>query len=145
MRTSKKRRRPSTGFTLVEVLLVLVILVVIASLGIANYSRSHRKALINAARAQVQELTVVLEQYHVDGNEYPTGPDGLGCLIQPPPDLANPTKWNGPYLKKPALPLDPWDRPFKYQYPSAHGQDVPDVWSTGPDGVDSEDDIGNWQ
>jgi general secretion pathway protein G len=141
MRRSPKRRRRA-GFTLVEVLLVLVILVVIASLGIANYSRAQRKAYMNAAKAQVGQLSSLAKQYQIDVGDFPPS---LEALLQPPPDLANPAKWNGPYLEKATLPLDPWDRPYEYQYPGIHNPELPDIYSAGPDGVKgTQDDVGNW-
>ena len=132
MNHSRRRRRRRAGFTLVEVLLVLVILVIIASLGITNYARSHRRALVNAARTQVDLLTTLLQQYQMD------------ALVSPPPDLLNPEKWGPePYVAKGRLPLDPWDRPYQYEYDP--GAMLPRVWSMGPDGASgTDDDVGNW-
>lgn len=140
-RQTKRRRR--AGFTLVEVLLVMVILVVIAALAIRNYAGAQRRALINAAKAEVEQLSSLVEQYNLDCKQYPMELEGL---IQPPADLPDPTRWGGPYLQKPTVPLDPWDRPYNYAYPSSFGQDRPDIWSSGPDGQSgTDDDVGNWQ
>jgi len=142
MKRSPKRRQRRAGFTLVEVLLVLAILVIIASLGIANYSRAQRKAYANAAKAKVEQLSSLVKQYQIDVGDFPPS---LEALLQPPPDLANPAKWNGPYLEKANLPLDPWERPFEYQYPGIHSPELPDIFSAGPDGVkNTQDDVGNW-
>jgi len=142
MRQFPGKRRRRAGFTLVEVLLVMVILVVIAGLAIRNYSGAQRKALINAAKAQAKQLASVAEQYHIDCRQYPPT---LEALIQPPPDLPDPSRWGGPYLQPPAIPLDPWDHPYQCAFPSMHGMDGPDIFSAGPDGQPgSDDDIGNW-
>ncbi len=137
---SKRRRR--VGFTLVEVLLVMVILVIIAALSIRSYGGAQRKAFVNAAKTQVQELASCVEQYNIDCRQYP---QSLDSLVQAPPDLPDPTRWGGPYLQKPTVPLDPWDQPYQYAYPSVHGLEGPDISSAGPDlQPGTEDDIGNW-
>ncbi len=142
MKPSSRTRRRRAGFTLVEVLLVMVILVVIAGLAVRNYAGAQRKANMNAAKAMVQQLASLAEQYHIDCRQYPPS---LEALIQPPPDLPDPSKWGGPYLQKPTIPLDPWDRPYLYMFPSQHGIDGPDIFSAGPDGQPgTDDDIGNW-
>lgn len=143
MKRSRSERRRRAGFTLVEVLLVMVILVIIAGLSIRSYGGAQRKALINAAKTQVQELASCVENYNTDCRQYPAS---LDALVQPPADLADPTRWGGPYLQKPTIPLDPWDQPYLYAYPSVHGLDGPDISSAGPDRQPgTDDDIGNWQ
>jgi general secretion pathway protein G len=144
MTSSRRRRRRRAGFTLVEVLLVLVILVIIASLGITNYARSHRRALVNAARTQVDLLTTLLQQYQTDLGDFPSAAQGLDALVNPPADLPNPEKWGPePYVAKGRLPLDPWDRPYQYEHDP--GAMLPRVWSMGPDGASgTDDDVGNW-
>lgn len=142
MKRWRNQRRRRAGFTLVEVLLVMVILVIIAALAIRNYSGAQRKAFINAAKTQVHELASLVEQYNIDCRQYP---QSLDSLVQAPADLADPSRWGGPYLQKPAIPLDPWDRPYQYSYPSTHGMEGPDIYSAGPDGQPgTDDDIGNW-
>ncbi len=121
---------------------MLVILVIVASLGITNYARSHRKALINAAKTQVEELSMLLQQYQQDCGDFPSNAQGLDALLNLPADLPNPNKWGGPYVTKGRLPLDPWDQPYNYEY-QGNGE-LPRVWSTGPNKADPNDDIGNW-
>ena len=143
MRTSPKRRR-GRAFTLVEVLLVLVILVIIGSLAVTAYGPIQRKANINAAKAQIESLESTLRFYRADLNDYPATSQGLESLREAPADLVDPNKWQGPYLEDP-VPLDPWGNPYQYEYPGQYSQDKPDIWSFGPDGVNgSEDDVGNW-
>jgi general secretion pathway protein G len=131
------------GFTLIEVLLVLVILVVLASLAVVAYGPIKRRADINSAKSQIGLFSTPLETYQMTVGTYPTTPQGLAALRTPPADLANPAKWDGPYLGSP-VPLDPWGNPYQYSYPGVRNPDKYDVWSRGPDGVNgTEDDIGN--
>lgn len=135
-----RRVRRRAGFTLIEVLLVLVILVILAGVIVGNLGGAQAKANARAARVTVGSLEQAVNMYHLDLNNYPAS---LEALVQAPGDLPNPAKWGGPYLEK-GLPVDPWDQPFNYSFP---GQRSPkfDIWSSGPDGVSgSEDDIGNW-
>ncbi len=138
------RRRNRAGFTLMEVLLVLVILVIIGSfVGIA-IGKAQGQANVKAAKAQIQALEQPLEMFRLNISSYPTSSQGLTALEAAPGDLANAAKWQGPYLNKP-IPLDPWDNPYQYMSPGSRNPDSFDIWSFGPDGVDSTaDDIGNW-
>lgn len=140
-RTRVRRRRQ--GFTLIEVLLVLVILVVLASIAGTNYARIQRSANINAAKAQVGALETPLETYRLDMNDYPSTDEGLDAL-RTSPGGDNEDKWAGPYLQKP-IPDDPWGNPYQYEYPGSHDETRYDIWSMGPDKVDgTDDDIGSW-
>ncbi|HID77773.1 MAG TPA: type II secretion system protein GspG [Planctomycetaceae bacterium] len=143
MRTPSEQRR-RRAFTLVEVLLVLVILVIIGSLAVTAYGPIQRKANINAAKAQIESLESTLRFYRADLNDYPSTNQGLEALVQQPSDLADPGKWQGPYLES-DVPLDPWGNPYQYEYPGRYSEEKPDIWSFGPDGVNgTDDDIGNW-
>lgn len=140
MTSSHKRRR---GFTLIEVLLVLAILVVIGSIVVANYGRFQERAYTNAAKTQIEAFNGLLQAYRIDIGDFPSTAQGLEALWTAPADLPNPDKWGGPYLGKP-VPLDPWDRPYQYEYPGKNDPNMPDIWSLGPDGVESEDDVVSW-
>ena len=141
MKYTRCRRRRRGGFTLMEVLLVLVILVILGSLAVGMFTGTQRKAQVNAARSQIGAFETPIGTYYLDINEYP--PD-LESLRRPPSNLENPAKWAGPYLNK-QIPLDPWDRPYQYTYPGRNRPEEYDIWSLGPDGVDgTDDDIGNW-
>jgi general secretion pathway protein G len=136
MARSPNRRR---GFTLVEVLLVLMILVFMASLAVMAYGPIQRQWRVKAAGAQVGLLRSSLDKYELDVGHFPST---LDALQQPPPDLPNPAKWAGPYLDR-EIPLDPWDHPYQYACPGIHHPQSYDIWSLGPqDGVQGE--IGNW-
>jgi general secretion pathway protein G len=139
--SNSPRRR---GFTLIEVLLVLVILVIIMGMAVGTYMNRLKKARDDAARSQVGLFQTPLETYYLDIGAYPTANQGLGALRAAPADASSANKWNGPYLNK-DIPLDPWGNAYQYSYPGKHNPDTYDVWSLGPDGVDgTADDIGNW-
>lgn len=141
---SRQRRTGRRGFTLVEVLLVLVILVVIASLAVTAYGPIQKRAYINAAKTQIGAFETPLETYRLDVGDYPSTEQGLLALREAPSDLPNEEKWAGPYLGK-NVPPDPWDQPYQYEYPGTHEEGKPDIWSMGPDMMDgTEDDVGNW-
>lgn len=142
IRSGRRERRG--GFTLMEVLLVMVILVSLATLSIGVYSRVQKSQQIKVATAAINNLKSFLYAYYSDTNGYPTTSQGLNALLQPPGDLKNPQRWSGPYVEK--VPDDPWGNPFQYASPGTHKQDEYDLWSLGPDGQSgTADDIGNWQ
>jgi general secretion pathway protein G len=137
-------RRRQSGFTLIEVLLVLVILVILASFAVVQFTGVQRRAHLNAAKAQVSLCETALDQFQLSIGSYPSTTQGLQALRIAPQDLLNPSKWDGPYLKK-DLPKDPWGNPYQYVCPGIHNPDSFDVWSLGPDGANgTPDDIGNW-
>jgi general secretion pathway protein G len=90
-----------------------------------------------------QTFKIALVTFRLDFGDYPTTNDGLDVLTTAPPGKKD--KWRGPYIEE--LPEDPWGKPYQYQYPGKNnpkGSKSYDVWSLGPDGVISDDDIGNW-
>lgn len=143
MKNNTQRRRRA-GLTLVEVMLVLVILMIIASLAVTAYGPIQRKAYINAAKTQIKAFKTPLQAYKLDIGDFPASGDGLEALRDAPTNLQNPDKWSGPYLDSP-VPLDPWGSPYQYEYPGKYDTEQPDIWSFGPDGIDNtDDDVGNW-
>lgn len=139
------RRRRHTGFTLIEVLLVLVILVILGSLVGIQIRGAQKKALVNAAKSQVQAFDTPLQSYLLDMGQFPSSSAGLEALRSAPAESQGQgSKWQGPYLDK-GVPPDPWGRPYQYISPGRHNADSYDAWSLGPDGADgTDDDIGNW-
>jgi general secretion pathway protein G len=139
----KSRRRQ--GFTLVEMLVVLGILVLLASMVLPRILGSQKKADIRAAQTQIGMFRGSLEQYAVDCKDFPLTEQGLQALVSPPADLAETVKWGGPYVTG-EIPRDPWGNEYRYEYPPTRGSgDYPDIWSAGPDGQDdTEDDICSW-
>jgi general secretion pathway protein G len=131
-----------TGFTLMEVLLVLVILVVLASMAVQMFGGTREQALIDATRSQVGLLKRSIDLYESAVRRYPESLDGL--ITRPSGTEPAFKRWAGPYLER--MPLDSWDREFKYAAPGKHNPNSFDLWSVGPDGQDgTDDDIGNWE
>ncbi|MCA9187041.1 MAG: type II secretion system major pseudopilin GspG [Pirellulaceae bacterium] len=136
-RTMRNRRRGA--FTLMEVLLVLVILVVLGSIAGYYISGAQGKAMRQAAQIQINAFGDCLEGYKLDVLSYPSSNQGLSALIAAPSDIADPNRWQGPYFAKPQIPRDPWGNEYQYQL---DGPEAYQIWSLGPDGVDgSQDDI----
>lgn len=140
-RLRRAPRRPS-GFTLLELLVVLVIIGLLVGYVAPRYFSQVGKSEVKAARAQIKALEDALDQYRLDVGRYPDTEQGLGALNTQP---AGEARWQGPYLKK-ALPDDPWGHPYQYRSPGEHGE--VDVYSYGtdgqPGGSDAAADIGNW-
>jgi len=89
-------------------------------------------------------LSTALDMYELDNGRYPTTGQGLKALLQEPGTSPVPHDWSGPYLKKKRIPKDPWKREYVYVAPGVHNTGEFDLYSLGPDGIESEDDIVNW-
>lgn len=140
------RRPRRSAFTLLELMIVLVILVLLFAMVGPRLLGTQKKADIKTATIQIGNLKASLEQYFLDMRGFPSSDDGLAALLQAPTDERQAAKWDGPYLDDDVLPVDPWGNPYQYGYPPEHNtRDFPDIWSAGPDGeADTEDDITNW-
>jgi general secretion pathway protein G len=131
------------AFTLMEVLLVLVILVVLGSMAVGIFGGTQERAFKDAARGEVGIMKTQIELFKFHTKKYPSA---LLDLVQAPSDAKMAERWEGPYIDKSAAPVDPWDYEYKLAVPGKHNPDSFDVWSVGPDGQDgTDDDIGNWQ
>ena len=122
-------RRPVAGFTLLELLVVVLIIGLLAGFVAPRYFGQVGKSEINVAKAQIDALEKALDQYRLDTGHYPTTELGLVSLVQRP---QNEPKWSGPYLRK-DVPLDPWGRAYLYKMPGEKGGDF-DILSYGKDG-----------
>jgi len=141
MRFFMRRRR--RGFTLVELLIVLAILVMLVALVVPQFLGASDEADLNTAKTQIGLLKGPLTQYRLHNKDYPSTEQGLQALLSPPSDGddSTVTGWKGPYLDTEVLPVDPWDNEYLYEYESG-GR--PRIWSMGPDEEDgTEDDISN--
>ena len=132
-------RRTERGFTLVELLLVLIILALIGGLVLPNIIGRAEGAKVKAASSQIDRLAMAVETYYMDTNSFP---DTLDSLVEEGGGIAG---WNGPYVKKSIL-KDPWGREYVYQYPGEQGQfDITSLGADGqPGGEDTNADITNW-
>jgi general secretion pathway protein G len=132
-----------SGFTLLELLVVMVIIGLLAGIVAPRYFSQVGKSRVKAARAQIDSLDKALEQFRLDTGRLPTTEEGLAALNSSPPGMVN---WEGPYLKK-AVPPDPWGHPYIYVQPGAHQNDF-DLESYGrdgqPGGSGEDADLGNW-
>lgn len=132
-------RQAERGFTLVELLLVLVILALIGGLVLPGIIGKAEGAKVKAAASQINRLAMAVESYYLDTGETP---DDLSQLVEEPGSVGG---WNGPYVKASSL-KDPWGREYVYQYPGDHGDF--DLWSLGadgqPGGEDKNADINSW-
>ncbi len=142
---SRKRRREE-GFTLVELMVVIVILGLLATIVALNVLPSGDRAREEKAKADIATIEDGLELYKLQNFNYPTTSEGLQALISPPPGLADASRYQkGGYLKK--LPNDPWGKAYLYTSPGAHG--ATDVWTFGADGKEGGEgidaDITSWQ
>jgi general secretion pathway protein G len=147
MKTQRTFQRPRGGFTLVEMLVVLAILVLLISMVGPRILGSKQKADINGAKTQIGMLMSSLEHYVVDMREYPDTEIGLSALLEDPSqDEETKSSWDGPYLKKSQIPKDPWGHDYQYQFPGTHNKrKEPEIWSFGPDGQENtDDDIVSW-
>ena len=139
---AKRNTSPQGGFTLVELLLVLVILATLAAIVIPKFSGRTLQAQKTAAQTQISNFGVALDSYEVDTGSYPDSNQGLRALIE---NSGNIEGWRGPYMKGLETPLDPWKNPYVYEFPGKHGEGHYDLMSWGPDKrAGTDDDITNW-
>jgi general secretion pathway protein G len=144
MRVSSSNRQRERGFTLIELMVVLVIIGVLAALIVPNVLNRADDARVTAARTDVNNLMQALKLYKLDNLRYPDAAQGLDALVHKPTTGSVPSNWRS-YLEK--LPNDPWGRPYQYVNPGVKGEI--DVFSFGADGQPGGEgnnaDVGSWQ
>ncbi|MBI5144291.1 MAG: type II secretion system major pseudopilin GspG [Candidatus Omnitrophica bacterium] len=129
------------AFTLIELMLVVIIIGALVAMVMPRFAGRGEQAKIAAAKADIQaNIATGLKLYELDNGSFPTSDEGLGALLIKPSSAPN---WNGPYLEK--RPLDPWNREYKYKSPGDHRTADYDLYSLGKDGIESADDVKNWE
>jgi general secretion pathway protein G len=139
------RISPEAGFTLVELMVVIVIIGLLATVVMINVLPSQDRAMIEKARADVATLEQAVDTYRLEMLSFPRMADGLEALVAQPARLERPERYrNGGYIRR--LPLDPWGHPYQYVYPGRrHTFDIYSLGADGREGGEGNDaDIGNW-
>jgi general secretion pathway protein G len=135
------------GFTLIEIMVVITVIAILATLVAPNVFRHVGTAMDATARAQIEMLGAALDAYRLDNGRYPTTQQGLEALVSTPGSDPRPRNWRGPYLRK-ELPLDPWDNAYVYRSPGEINQNGFDLMSYGadgrPGGEGDDADITSW-
>lgn len=135
---SKKPR----GFTLIELMLVVIIIGALVAMVMPRLAGRSEQAKVAAAQADIgANIATALKLYELDNGHYPGSEEGgLSALLTKPGSASN---WHGPYLEK--KPIDPWGREYLYKSPGTHRTYDYDLYSLGPDGQESTDDVKNWE
>lgn len=141
---STRPKRVAAGFTLIEIMVVVVIIGLLAAMIAPQIMGRLSQAEVNRARQDIRQVETALNIYRLDNYRYPTTDEGLQALVTNPGQAAAPNWQRGGYLK--SIPLDPWRRPYHYLNPGQHGEF--DIYTLGADGQeggeDNNADIGNW-
>jgi general secretion pathway protein G len=140
---SKNILNRQEGFTLIELIVVVIIIGLLSGLVLPQFIKQSEKATAKAAKAQIELLGTALDTFRLDVSRYPTSQEGLQALTQKPGGV---DRWDGPYLKK-DVPNDPWGKPYIYKSPGDHGPY--DILSYGADGVpggeENDRDVASWE
>ena len=144
MKSRSKLIKNVKGFTLIEIMVVMVILGLLAALVAPKFFDKLAKAKTNAAYSQIELFGTALDSFRLDMGRYPSSSEGLEALIS---SSSGEDHWSGPYLKKEEIPVDPWDNPYIYKSPGDHGDY--DLYSYGADGSEGGDkdnrDVASWK
>jgi general secretion pathway protein G len=128
------------AFTLIELMLVVIIIGALVAMVMPRLTGRSEQARVAAAQADVSaNIATALKLYELDNGSFPSTAEGLNALLSQPASAPN---WKGPYLEK--KPIDPWGREYKYKCPGDHRTADYDLYSLGRDGVESADDVKNW-
>ena len=136
------KTRNNHGFTLIEILLVVVIIGSLAAMVVPRLAGRSEKAKITIAKVDIESnISNALKLYELDNGFFPTTSQGLSALLVRPSTPPTPSNWSGPYLEK--KPIDPWNNPYQYKNPGEHGTGY-DLYSYGPDPTNDASWINNW-
>jgi general secretion pathway protein G len=136
-----KIRGLKIGFTLVELMLVVIIIGVLVAMVMPRLTGRSEEARVGVAKADIDlNIATALKLYELDNGAFPSSDEGLDALLSAPSSAKN---WKGPYLEK--KPIDPWGNQYKYRYPGTHRTYDYDLYSLGRDGMESVDDVVNWE
>ncbi|MBW2240528.1 MAG: type II secretion system major pseudopilin GspG [Deltaproteobacteria bacterium] len=147
-RVANRRRR--AGFSLIEIMAVVVIMALLMGLVGANVLGRLDVARVQTTRGQIKNLESALAFYQMDNGRYPTTEQGLAALLSRPTTAPEPRNYkSGGYLSSKTTPKDAWGEDFQYQSPGTHNPSSVDIWSNGangqPGGSETDADIGNWE
>ncbi len=134
--------RNARGFTLIEIMLVVIIIGALAAIIVPNFSGRSEQAKVAVAKADISNIATALKLYELDNGVFPSTAQGLLALRERAASTPAPKNWNGPYLEKDTV--DPWGNPYVYAAPGTHRSDY-DLSSKGKDVNSADDDIVNWQ
>jgi len=141
-RVRRLDRRTRQGFTLIELMIVVIIIAALAAMVVPRLAGRSEQAKVAIASADINSnISMALKLYELDNGSFPTTEQGINALLVKPSGAAN---WNGPYLEK--NPLDPWKNPYQYRYPGTSNTLGYDLFSVGRDGAEgTADDVRNWE
>ena len=140
-KTHDPRPKTHSAFTLIELMLVVIIIGALVAMVMPRFAGRSEQARVTAARADIlSNISTALKLYELDNGNFPSSGEGLNALLARPATAVN---WNGPYLEK--SPVDPWGRVYKYKCPGQYRTADYDLYSLGKDGVESVDDVANWE
>ena len=133
-------RNDRNAFTLIELMLVVIIIGALVAMVMPRLAGRGEQARVATAKADIQtNIATALKLYELDNGSFPSTDEGLNALLSKPSSASN---WNGPYLER--KPLDPWGRGYNYKSPGEHRMADYDLYSFGNDGLESQDDVKNW-
>jgi general secretion pathway protein G len=133
--------RIKSGFTLIELMLVVVIIGALVAMVMPRLTGRGEQARVAAAAADINaNIATALKLYELDNGAFPSSAEGLNALLNKPGSARN---WNGPYLER--KPVDPWGKEYKYKCPGTHRPHDYDLYSLGRDGAEGNDDVTNWE
>lgn len=139
---NRMKLKSESGFTLLEILLVVVIISMLVGVAAVQLTGKAKEAKLVAARDQLHNYELALDTFELDTGNFPGSEQGLQALMTAPGNIAN---WKGPYLKNPGIRLDPWGGNYVFKSPGSHNPTTYDIYSAGPDRQEgTDDDIGNW-